>query len=148
MVADAATPIAELEPRDAWKLLSEQGEAVLIDVRSAPEWGFVGGPDLSAIGREVLRIEWQVWPGMARNPDFVSDVSDALGVGEGPVLFLCRSGARSLAAATALTKAFAERGTARRCINVAEGFEGDLDADGHRGAKNGWKAKGLPWVQT
>jgi len=31
---------------------------------------------------------------------------------------------------------------------VAQGFEGDRDADGHRGTIGGWKAGGLPWVQS
>jgi hypothetical protein len=30
---------------------------------------------------------------------------------------------------------------------VLDGFEGDLDEDGHRGC-TGWKAVGLPWKQS
>ena len=33
------------------------------------------------------------------------------------------------------------------CYNVLEGFEGDKDADGHRGTIGGWKVAGLPWIQ-
>ena len=60
-----------------------------------------------------------------------------------PVLFLCRSGARSRAAAMALTKAGQEH-----CYNIAEGFEGPLDDKRQRGAVAGWKAAGLPWTQS
>jgi rhodanese-related sulfurtransferase len=59
-----------------------------------------------------------------------------------PVLLLCRSGARSRAAAMALTAAGFEK-----AFNVAGGFEGDADGQGHRGNRNGWKASGLPWRQ-
>ena len=32
--------------------------------------------------------------------------------------------------------------------NIAEGFEGDKDENGHRGTLNGWRFRGLPWQQT
>jgi len=60
-----------------------------------------------------------------------------------PVLFLCRSGARSRAAAIALTEA-----GQTRCHNIAEGFEGPLDDKRKRGSVGGWKAGGLPWAQS
>ena len=59
-----------------------------------------------------------------------------------PVLVLCRSGARSRAAAIALTQAGFQQ-----AINIADGFEGDRDGEGHRGNHNGWKAADLPWRQ-
>ncbi len=60
-----------------------------------------------------------------------------------PVLLLCRSGARSRAAAIALTGlGFAG------AYNIAGGFEGDPDGARHRGLRNGWKADGLPWRQS
>jgi rhodanese-related sulfurtransferase len=80
---------------------------------------------------------------MQVDPDFADKVR-AAGVGENDEVFLiCRSGARSAAAANALTAAgFAH------CYNVAQGFEGDRDAEGHRGSVGGWKAAGLPWAQS
>jgi rhodanese-related sulfurtransferase len=132
----------DLRPADAWALLKEDPKAVLIDVRTAPEWGFVGLPRLDGLGKETLCISWQAYPDMARNADFAAEVA-AKGVGKDqPVLLLCRSGARSKAAAMALTQAgFGP------CYNVAEGFEGDRDGDMHRGSVGGWKAAGLPWAQ-
>jgi rhodanese-related sulfurtransferase len=135
----------DISSEEAWRVLSENPNAILVDVRTRAEWSFVGVPDLSAIGKEPLLAEWQVFPAMSTNPAFASDVSAALGAERksAPVLFLCRSGARSRAAAIALTAAgFAQ------CYNVAGGFEGDLDEDRHRGRRNGWKASGLPWAQS
>jgi len=132
----------DLRPAEAWALLKEDPKAVLVDVRTAPEWGFVGVPRLDSLGKETLCISWQAYPDMARNADFAAEVA-AKGVGKDqPVLLLCRSGARSKAAAMALTQAgFGP------CYNVAEGFEGDRDGDLHRGSVGGWKVAGLPWAQ-
>lgn len=135
----------DISSEEAWRVLSENPNAILVDVRTRAEWSFVGVPDLSAIGKEPLLAEWQVFPAMSANPAFAADVSAALGAERksAPVLFLCRSGARSRAAAIALTAAgFAQ------CYNVVGGFEGDLDEDRHRGRRNGWKASGLPWAQS
>lgn len=129
---------------EAWRVLGENPRAVLIDVRTRAEWSYVGLPDLASVGKEPLLAEWQTFPAMAVNGNFADEVASALGEArkDAPVLFLCRSGARSRAAAIALT---AQGFT--RCYNVAGGFEGDLDQDRHRGHRNGWKASGLPWVQ-
>jgi rhodanese-related sulfurtransferase len=128
---------------DAWRMLGEDPTAQLIDVRTQAEWNFVGLPDLSEVKKPVHRVEWQGFPGGAPNPDFTDQVA-ATGVAPGdPVLFLCRSGGRSKSAAIAQTGA-----GYKKCYNVAGGFEGDLDADGHRGHIGGWKAAGLPWKQT
>ena len=129
-------------PQQAWQILSEHKDAVLVDVRTRPEWSFVGVPDLRPLKKDAAFISWQSYPDMARNPDFEQEVVK-LGVShDTPILFLCRSGARSRAAAKAVTA----QGYGK-CYNVAEGFEGDPDADHHRGRVNGWKVAGLPWVQ-
>ncbi|MEI9887937.1 MAG: rhodanese-like domain-containing protein [Rhizomicrobium sp.] len=134
----------DLSVQDAWELLQSDPRARLIDVRTRPEWNFVGLPDLSGLGRDVALIEWQVFPTMQVNPAFAEQAAAAAGPDKSaPVLFLCRSGARSRSAAIALTEA----GYAR-AYNVAGGFEGDLDGERHRGTRNGWKASGLPWKQT
>lgn len=132
---------------EAWEFLVQDSTAQLVDVRTVAEWSFVGGPDLSALERRVHCIEWQGYPTMQPNPNFAADAAEALqaaGAGpQTPILFLCRSGARSRAAAMAMTRAgFA------KSFNIAGGFEGDLDSEGHRGLTNGWKAAGLPWRQT
>ena len=132
----------DISAADAWECLKSDPRAQLIDVRTMAEWNFVGVPDLSALGRQTLCIEWQQFPGGGRNPDFVGEASQALADKAAPVLLLCRSGARSRAAAIALTAAgFA------KAINIGDGFEGDADEEGHRGNRNGWKAAKLPWRQ-
>ena len=133
----------DMSPAEAWKLLRQDRRAVLVDVRTDPEWRYVGLPDLSEAEKEPALISWQVFPAMSVNEDFVASLAAAAPDREAPVLFLCRSGVRSRAAAIAATAA----GYAT-AYNVAQGFEGDLDADGHRGRAGGWKAAGLPWRQS
>lgn len=127
---------------EAWERLSQDPKAQLVDVRTVAEWNFVGLPDLSAVGRRVICIEWQGFPTGARNPGFVAEATAALPDKEAPVFLLCRSGARSRAAAMALTEA-----GFRQAFNIADGFEGQPDQDSHRGTVNGWKAADLPWRQ-
>ncbi len=137
----------DLSAQEAFKGLSSNEQAVLVDVRTRAEWSFVGLPDLRAIGKEPILSEWQSFPPSGPRPEFVADVSDLLakkGLDQNaPIYFLCRSGARSQAAAIALTQA-----GYTQCFNISDGFEGPLDADGHRGTQSGWKASGLPWIQN
>ncbi len=140
------TKVANVSVSDTWQRLSEDSNAHIVDVRSRAEWAFVGQVDLSSLGKTPLLIEWQLFPDMAINPRFVSDLSvelESLGAGKGTdVFFMCRSGVRSMAAAQAMVDAGFEA-----CHNVADGFEVPLDDKRHRGGLSGWKAAGLPWVQ-
>jgi len=132
----------DLSVQEAWKLLADDDSAVLVDVRTRPEWLFVGIPDLSRLGRDPVFCEWQSFPTMQINGDFAAQLR-AAGVGEDkPVLFICRSGQRSKSAAIAMTK----QGFTH-CYNVAGGFEGPANNERHRGKVGGWKAAGLPWIQ-
>jgi rhodanese-related sulfurtransferase len=132
----------DITPEQAWKLLSENPEAVLVDVRTDAEWRFVGVPDLASLGREVVYIEWNAADGK-RNDNFVGDLLEHVPVRDDrPVVFLCRSGNRSIGAAEAATEAGISPS-----YNVIDGFEGQLDGDSHRGGR-GWRAIGLPWTQT
>lgn len=132
----------DISPKQAWELLAQEKAAALVDVRTRPEWSFVGVPDLGNLGKKTLLLSWQVYPQMQVDPDFVDKLKAQLPDPQAPVLFLCRSGARSRAAAEALTAA----GYAR-CYNVSQGFEGDKDDQNHRGQRGGWKASALPWIQ-
>ena len=137
----------DISSADAWKVLSEDDTAVLVDVRTRAEWTFVGVADLRPAGKEPALVEWQQFPGMDVNPGFVDRVAEALrernASADSPVFFLCRSGARSRAAAIAMTAS-----GLRAAYNISDGFEGPPDADHHRGGVAGWKAAGLPWVQS
>lgn len=130
-----------MTPQQAWELLRDNPDAVLVDVRTDAEWKYVGVPETSPIGRRTVFVEWVRYPNGARNENFVDQLKDA-GVTGGPIVFLCRSGHRSIAAAEAATAA----GLAPS-YNILEGFEGGLDAERHRGAE-GWRAAGLPWRQS
>ena len=133
----------DLNPAEAYELLQSRPDAVLVDVRTRAEWAYVGTPDLSGLGREVVLAEWVSFPDGARNPQFLDLVTAASAGKDGPVVFLCRSGVRSVAAAEVATAAgFAE------AYNVTEGFEGPPDGTGHRGTAAGWKVRGLPWRQS
>jgi rhodanese-related sulfurtransferase len=113
----------------------QAGEAVLVDVRSDAEreWvGFIPG---------AVPLAWKQWPGMQMNAGFDDALRAAVPPGKKAVL-LCRSGVRSIAAARRATELGIE------AYNILEGFEGDADADGHRGNKGGWRKRGLPWRQT
>ena len=142
-VTPAAGYAGDVAPTVAWKILSERKDATLIDVRTRAEWNFVGLPDLTGIGKTPSLLEWQVFPSMQPNPEFVATLAGAVADTSAPLLFLCRSGARSAAAAKAMTAAGYST-----CLNVADGFEGPLDAQAKRGAAGGWKAEGLPWRQS
>lgn len=128
--AGAVTPI------EAEELLELEPAARLIDVRTAAELDWVGRIPCA------LEVEWQRYPGGVPNASFIQDLQRVAGDSR-PLLFLCRSGARSSAAAKAATEA-----GIGPCFNVIEGFEGDKNAEGHRGRINGWRFHGLPWVQS
>lgn len=132
----------DITPEDAYAFLKEHF-AFLVDVRTAPEWQFTGMADLTGAKGKTAAIAWKQYPDFARNPNFASEVSSLPGITQDtPLLFLCRSGGRSLDAAIAMTAA-----GYRYCFNIEGGFEGEPDAHGHRGTSQGWKAKKLPWKQ-
>ncbi|WP_420412556.1 rhodanese-like domain-containing protein [Roseibium sp.] len=137
----------DVDAQAAFQALSEVPGAVLIDVRTHAEWTFVGVPDLRPLSKETLFAEWQSFPPSGPNSGFVQEVSDLLAKKEldpdTPIYFLCRSGARSQSAAQAMTQA-----GYTKCFNISDGFEGALNPEGHRGTQSGWKAAGLPWVQS
>ena len=139
--------VDEIDVAVAWQGLSSRPKAQLIDVRTRAEWTYVGIPDLGPLGKRAVLIEWQTFPDQSLDPRFVERLSGelkALGVqADDDLYFICRSGSRSLAAAKAMAAAGYQA-----CHNVACGFEGPLDDLRHRGGIMGWKASGLPWLQS
>lgn len=131
----------DITPQQAWDLLNDNPEAVLVDVRTDAEWRQVGVPDLSGLGRDVVFIEWNTSDGR-HNERFADELRNRVPLGEErPVMFLCRSGNRSIPAAEVAT----ELGITPS-YNVLDGFEGRPNAQGQRG-DTGWRAIGLPWTQ-
>jgi len=132
----------EVAPEDAFAFV-KSAVAVVVDVRTQPEWQFVGVPELRDTRGTLATISWKLYPDFSTNPRFADSLAAVTGVShETPLLFLCRSGGRSLDAAVAMTAL-----GYRYCFNISDGFEGDPDASAHRGTTRGWKAKHLPWKQ-
>lgn len=141
--------VIEMRPDAVWQEMSSDKDAALVDVRTPPEWAFVGIPDLSALGRQAILAEWQRFPTMEFNHEFAENIDYALaGSNPSSVYFICRSGQRSRAAAVHYKEFSEARSRAVRCVNVSEGFEGVLDEFGHRSQIDGWKRRGLPWRQS
>jgi rhodanese-related sulfurtransferase len=134
--------VENVAPTQTWEALQTDEDAHLVDVRTDAEWNFIGLPDLNAAGKKTLLIPWQVYPTMQRNASFEAGLREAGLTAEHRIYFICRSGARSMAAAKA-----ARAAGFPHVFNVADGFEGPPDVEGHRGTTAGWKADGLPWRQ-
>ncbi|MBN9410365.1 MAG: rhodanese-like domain-containing protein [Burkholderiales bacterium] len=124
----------DVSPQLAWQWVQD-GDAVLVDVRSDAEREWVGSVPGS------VAAAWKQWPGMAVNPAFDDQVRAAAHGGR-KLVMLCRSGVRSVAAAKRAT----ELGLS--AYNILEGFEGDPDVQGQRGHTGGWRFHGLPWRQN
>lgn len=125
-----------LLPQEAYELMQKAPGAKLVDVRTHAEWDYVGRIPGS------VQIEWQSYPGSRPNPNFLNELQTQADK-QAVVMFLCRSGGRSHAAA-----AVAAQAGYSYSYNVLEGFEGDKDASGHRNSVGGWRVAGLPWVQS
>ena len=132
----------DISPSEAWEMLTKEPAAVLVDVRTPAEWGYVGRPDLTGLAKETQLVPWQLGPGMGKNADFLDGVCALADSNDAPLLFLCRSGVRSQNAAMAVTAA-----GFTRCYNITGGFEGNTDGNGQRGTLEGWKVDGLAWTQ-
>ncbi|MDU0810947.1 MAG: rhodanese-like domain-containing protein [Burkholderia sp.] len=126
-----------ISPKNAWALTSVC-KAVLIDVRTAEERMFVGKIPGS------VHIPWIIRTTLdCNNHRFITELEEKIYSKDTVLLMICRSGNRSVVAANAAAKA-----GFGNVYNVLEGFEGDLDAFGHRNSINGWRFHGLPWTQS
>ena len=135
--------VKSLTPKEAWHLLQDRPNAVLIDVRSEMEFLFVGHPE------GAIHVPWIDEPTWKINPNFTTEVRKVIlgGVsrekgGSVPVLLICRSGKRSLEAGESLVQDGMEE-----IYNIEDGFEGELDNEHHRSTVGGWRHAGLPWEQ-
>jgi rhodanese-related sulfurtransferase len=124
-----------LTPMEAHEVLGHAPGAKLVDVRTRAELEWVGRVP------GAVEIEWQTWPGGAANAGFEQQLKAQVDA-ESLVMFLCRSGGRSNAAAAA-----AKRAGYTEVYNILEGFEGDKDGQQHRNTVGGWRKAGLPWIQ-
>jgi rhodanese-related sulfurtransferase len=124
----------QVPPTLAWDLVAGE-HAMLVDVRTAEERKFVGHVPQS------LHVPWATGTALTRNPRFARELEAKVGKDK-VILLLCRSGKRSALAAEVAAKAgFAH------VFNILEGFEGEIDQAQHRGGQDGWRFRGLPWIQ-
>src|SRR5688572_29695266 len=122
-------------PKEAHEVLRDTPSAKLVDVRTQAELDWVGRIP------GAVEVELLTYPGSRPNPDFVKQLEQKVADKNAPLMFICRSGGRSHNAAM-----LAQQAGYAETYNVLEGFEGDKDAEGHRGTKGGWRAAGLPWT--
>jgi rhodanese-related sulfurtransferase len=138
--------VDDLGVTEVWDRLRNDSSSVLIDVRTRAEWAFVGLPDLTQIGKQPVLVEWQTFPDNREDARFAEKLNSTLkdmgATQDAQLFFICRSGSRSRRAAQTMIAAGYVN-----CTNVADGFEGPLDGEHHRGRAGGWKAAGLPWAQ-
>ena len=134
--------IKSIESIQTWDLLTAEEGSKLIDVRTAEEWKLTGIADLQSINKQVVLLSWQIWPEMEINQSFMQSINNIFEDKNTKLLFICRSGGRSLQAANA-----AHEAGYSNCYNVCDGFEGKLSNDRHRNSSNGWKFNNLPWFQ-
>jgi len=141
--------IKETSSTKAYSILQQSENAVLIDVRSAAEYEYVGHP------KNAIHIAIKEPPTWETSSNFVTNVERALAekfaCADNPlfdiclhseIFLICRSGKRSGEAALLLgAKNF------KNIFNIADGFEGDKDKNNHRSVLNGWRFNKLPWEQ-
>ena len=126
-----------LQPKEAFAWLQDHPDALYVDVRMEIESLYVGRPP------GVVNVPWYEYPDL--QPDagqFAETVAREATSKNQPVLLLCRSGQRTLAAGKALEAAgFTD------VQHVVHGFEGELDEQFKRSTQSGWRFEGLPWEQ-
>jgi rhodanese-related sulfurtransferase len=130
--------IENLDPKQSFSFMQNNPNAVMIDVRTKMEHTFLGRPVCN-----IVHVAWKEFPDWQINQQFVEQVSQMVADKTTPILLLCRSGVRSLEAANLL-----ENSGFTQLINILEGFEGNLDANKHRGTTGGWRFHGLTWEQS
>ena len=87
-----------LKPREANEFLHAHPDAVFVDCRSEMEYLFVGHP------AGAVHVAWNDGPDWEINPHFVGQVKKVASMNR-PVVLICRSGQRSIAAGVELEKA-------------------------------------------
>ena len=123
----------ELTPDEAFQAV-EQGNMIIVDVRSSAELDLVWRvPD-------AIHVQWAFYPGMVQNTQFADELQEAVKADK-TLVFMCRTGGRSHNAAVV-----AKQLGYVNVYNMAQGFEGEANANKQRTLINGWKHAGLPWT--
>ena len=131
--------IVEISTNKSYKMLQNNKNAILIDVRTSEEFSAYGVADLNSIGKEPLLLPWRTLPDMSIDGSFFTKLTNNLQnknldleLGKIELIFICAGGVRSREAATLLSEQ-----ENYKCYNVTEGFEGNQNKS--------WKAENLPW---
>ena len=127
---------------ECFNKLSEISNSYLIDIRTKPEWEFIGVPDLSSLNKKTIFISWNMYPEMKINSLFENQITESNIKKNDNIFLICRSGNRSSDAAEFLTSL-----GFTNCFNVKDGFEGEIGHNHQRSTINGWKYSKLPWKQ-
>ncbi len=146
-----ASAYENVTPDEAFGMVTDSEGAIILDVRTLSEWIWVGHPGENAIleGSElegyVINVSYKVHhEGTSKadelivNNHFVYDVEKLIAK-DVRIITMCRSGARSEAAASAL-----EAAGFQFVFNMSTGFEGSKDMYGYR-TEDGWKVDDLPY---
>jgi rhodanese-related sulfurtransferase len=144
-------PGGSVTPIQAYKILQQDPEhTFLVDVRTRYEYRDVGHPTgaynipLRFYTTEATRRGYRKVP----NENFIADLKALFDPERDTILFICRSGERSIPA----TEAAIEAGfKADKVYNIRGGFEGDpvMNPDSPLYGKRtigGWRLEGLPWT--
>ena len=126
-----------LLPKQAYDWLQNHPDTLFVDVRMEIESLYVGRPP------GVVNVPWYEYPDLQPDAQKFAEVVAAEATGKDqPLLLICRSGQRTVAAGKALQAAgFTD------IQPVVPGFEGDLNDEFKRSTLSGWRFDGLPWEQ-
>jgi len=122
--------IKQIKSSEIKKLLTDNKNVELLDVRTQDEWDNIGKPDGENLGLKTHFITIVRSPDPAANKEFIEEVKKVIDPNK-DLLVMCKAGGRSMMAAQLL---FQEK---INCINISDGFEGN-------GENAGWKNEGLP----
>ena len=137
-------------PSQAFSMLQQDKNAVLIDIRTRAEYEFVGHPE----GAFNIPFKFMTTKlgengySMSSNPHFIHDVLTSFDPDRHTLILICRSGCRTCDACNAAVKAGWKP---ENVFSVLGGFEGDVVKNEHsilygQRRLNGWQNEGLPWT--
>ena len=138
-------------PPEAYGMLQKDtGHTFLIDVRTRAEYQYVGHP----VGAHNIPIQFMTTKLSKKgyqtvmNENFGKNLFDRFNPKTDSLIFMCRSGGRSVIAVEAAIKA---GWPAAKAFNLTGGFEGDKlknPASAYNGKRIGgsWRNEGLPWT--
>tara|TARA_B110000238_G_scaffold179781_1_gene203323 strand:- start:543 stop:920 length:378 start_codon:yes stop_codon:yes gene_type:complete len=122
--------IKQIKSSEIKKLLADNKNVELLDVRTQDEWDNIGRPDGENLGLKTHFITIVRSPDPTANKEFINEVKKVIDINK-ELLVMCKAGGRSMMASQLLTQ------EKINCINVSDGFEGN-------GEDPGWKNEGLP----